>query len=113
MADTAAASGSGDVACLGTPRLLAWFEAATCELSQAVIDESQTTVGTAVELEHLAPSAVGSTVSIAATVRESTKRWIDYDVTAIDPTTGRLLARATITRAIVDRTNFVAKLRQP
>lgn len=111
VADTAAAIGSGDVACLGTPRLLAWFEAATCELAQAAIDESQTTVGTAVELEHLAPSAVGSRVSITAAIRESTARWLDYDVAAVDPATGRLLARATITRAIVERADFLARLR--
>ena len=112
VADTAAAMGSGDVACLGTPRLLAWFEAATCELAQALLDEGQTTVGTGVELEHLAPSAVGSTVTIDANVRERTEGWLDYDVMATDPATGRLLARGTITRAIVDRKDFVARMRR-
>ncbi|GAB4003023.1 thioesterase family protein [Nocardioides ultimimeridianus] len=110
--DTAAAIGSGDVSCLGTPRLLAWFEAATCDVSQALLDESQTTVGTAVELEHLAPSPVGSAVSVTATIREQTARWIDYDVTAVEPVSGRLLARGTVTRAIVDRRTFLDRLGQ-
>ncbi|WP_460789960.1 thioesterase family protein [Nocardioides maradonensis] len=112
VADTAAAIGSGDVPCLATPRLLAWFEAATCELAQSLLDEGQTTVGTGVELEHLAASAVGSAVTITATVRERTSRWLDFDVTAQEPGTGRSLARGTITRAIVDRRDFVTRLRQ-
>lgn len=110
VTDTAAAIGSGDVPCLGTPRLLAWFEAETCDLSQALIGEAQTTVGTAVELEHLAPSGVGSIVKISASIREFNDRWLDYDVSAMEPGSGRLLARATITRAIVDRHQFLSRL---
>lgn len=110
VADTAAAIGSGDVPCLGTPRLLAWFEAETCDLSQSLLSEAQTTVGVSVELEHLAPSPVGSAVSIAASIRGSSSQWLDYDVTAIEPATGQLLARGTVTRAIVNRADFLARL---
>ena len=59
-ADTAAAVGSGDLAVLGTPRLLAWCEAATCAALAASLSAEQTRVGTRVSLEHLAASPVGA-----------------------------------------------------
>ena len=51
--DTAASLGSGDLAVLGTPRLLAWAEAATCAAIVEELTEEQTSVGTRVALEHL------------------------------------------------------------
>ena len=45
-ADTAAAVGSGDLPVLGTPRLLAWAEAATCAAVADELDEHRTSVGT-------------------------------------------------------------------
>ena len=44
-ADTAAALGSGDVPVLGTPRLIAWMEAATVQAAAASLNPGQTTVG--------------------------------------------------------------------
>lgn len=109
VSDTAAAIGSGDVPCLGTPRLLAWFEAETCDVAQALINETQTTVGTRVELDHLAPSRIGSIVKVSASILNFTDRSLDCNVTALEPRSGRLLARGTITRAIVNRKDFLAK----
>ena len=51
-ADTATALGSGDVAALGTPRLIAWFEAATCAAVGQALDAGQTSVGARVDIEH-------------------------------------------------------------
>ena len=59
-ADTADALGSGSLPVLGTPRVLAWMEAATCAAIDAALGDGQTSVGSRVELEHLRPSAVGS-----------------------------------------------------
>ena len=53
-ADTAAAVGSGSLPVLGTPRLLAWCEAATCAAIDPTLPEGSTSVGTRVELEHRA-----------------------------------------------------------
>ena len=65
-ADTARALGSGDVDVLGTPRALALAEAATVRAAAASLTPGQTTVGTHVELDHLAPSPVGATVRAEA-----------------------------------------------
>ena len=55
-ADTAAAVGSGSLPVLGTPRLLAWCEAATCAAIDPTLPEGSTSVGTRVELEHRPPA---------------------------------------------------------
>ena len=60
--DTAAALGSGSLAVLGTPRLLAWCEAATCAALEGSLPPGGTSVGTRVALDHLAASPVGQQV---------------------------------------------------
>ena len=57
--DTAAALGSGCLPVLGTPRLLAWCEAATCAAIEPELGEGETSVGTRVTLEHTRGSRVG------------------------------------------------------
>ena len=50
--DTAEALGSGDVPVLGTPRVVAAFEAATVEAITAHLDVDATSVGTRVVVDH-------------------------------------------------------------
>ena len=69
-ADTATALGSGDVDVLGTPRLLAWLEAATVEAARPHLGPGQTSVGTAVRIRHRRPTPVGGTVTVEASLRE-------------------------------------------
>ena len=64
--DTAAALGSGSLAVLATPRLLAWCEAATCAAVEPDLADGATSVGTRVSLEHLGASAVGQEVEVTA-----------------------------------------------
>ena len=64
--DTAIAVGSGSLPVLGTPRLLAWCESATCAAIADTLPEGSTSVGTRVELQHRAPSPVGTTVTVEA-----------------------------------------------
>ena len=55
-ADTAPALASGDMPVLATPRLLALCEEATVAAVAPFLEQEETTVGSRVELEHLAPS---------------------------------------------------------
>ncbi|MGW5198385.1 thioesterase family protein [Streptomyces spiralis] len=59
-ADTTESVGSGDVPLLSTPRLIAWMEAATVEAAAAFTATGRTTVGTAIRVEHLRATPVGS-----------------------------------------------------
>jgi predicted thioesterase len=106
-ADTAQAMGSGDVPVLGTPRVLALAEAATVAATAARLTPGTTTVGTRVELEHIAPSPVGATVSANATLAkvDGHRLLFEVRVTAGEQT----VAEARIERAVVDRQRFMAK----
>ena len=58
-ADFASALGSGDVAVLGTPRMIALAEAATVKAVAGALGDGQTSVGTRVNVRHLAASPLG------------------------------------------------------
>ena len=107
--DTARALGSGDLDVLATPRLLAWCEAATVAAVARQVGAASTTVGTRVEVEHLRACAVGTAVDVRATLVHVDGRLLRFDVAATDPT-GLLLGRAGITRVLVDRVRFLARL---
>ena len=108
--DTAAAVGSGDLPVLGTPILLAWLEAATVAVCGAT--HAQTTVGTRVAVDHVRPSAVGTEVTCTAQVAEIDGRIVTFKVQATQQHDGQevLVGRGVVTRAIVEREAFLAKL---
>ena len=103
--DTAVVVGSGSVEVLATPRLLAWMERATCDAVDAVLGDSETTVGSSVSLEHLRPSRVGARVDILATVEAVDGRRIRFSVVAWTEG-GPECGRAEITRVVVQRSQF-------
>lgn len=106
--DTAIAVGSGDVPVLGTPRLVAWCEAATVAAVIGGLDVGQTSVGTNVSIEHLAPTAVGGSVTVSASVVAIDGRQVTFEVgAAVDD---RPVCRGTVTRVVVDRERFVSGL---
>jgi predicted thioesterase len=108
--DTAAAVGSGDLEVLATPRLLAWLEEASC--GAVALDADSTSVSSRVELEHLAPSPVGSDVTATATVVHRDGRLIRFQVVAHD-VAGKVLASGEAQRIVVDRERFLSRLEQP
>ena len=105
-ADTAAQLGSGDVAVLGTPRVLALMERATVQAVARSLEPGETSVGVSVHLEHLAASPVGATVDVEAVVQERTGRRITC--TARMSAGERTLATANIVRVVVNRATFEA-----
>ena len=108
--DTAAAVGSGSLPVLGTPRLLAWLEAATCACLAPVLTEGSTSVGTRVQVEHLAASPVGAEVEVSASSAYEDGRLHRFTVSARDTTSGKVLAAGEITRVVVDAERFLARL---
>jgi fluoroacetyl-CoA thioesterase len=105
--DTARALGSGDLDVLGTPRVLAWCEEATC--AALGLDASRTSVGTRIELEHLAASPVGAVITATATVIYSDGRLVRFQVAAQDDS-GALIASGEVRRVVVDRERFLARI---
>lgn len=107
-ADTAMALGSGEVPVLATPRLLAWMEAATVGALAGSLAATETSVGTRTELDHLAPSPVGTTVSVRAAVVAVDGRRVRFEAVATHDD-GRVVAHGQVTRVVVDRTRFLAR----
>jgi len=97
--DTAEAVGSGTLPVLGTPRLLAWAEAATCAAVADGLDAGATTVGTRVALEHVAASAIGAVVRVTASVVHVDGRLLRFTVAARDGD-DRLVGSGEITRPV-------------
>lgn len=111
--DTAAALGSGSLPVLATPRLLAWCEAATCAAVDPHLPDGRTSVGTRVELEHLAPTAVGRTVEVSASTTYVDGRLHRLTVAAreVGPDgPGKVVATADVTRVVVDAERFLGRL---
>jgi len=107
--DTAAALGSGDTEVLGTPAMLAWMEQASRSELAASLSPEQTSVGTRVELEHLAAVTVGARVLVRADLAHTDGRLHRF-VAAAQDDAGRLLATATLTRVVVDRERFLSRI---
>ncbi|KRA39310.1 thioesterase [Nocardioides sp. Root614] len=114
-ADTAAAVGSGSLPVLGTPRLLAWCEAVTCSAIEDLLGVGETSVGTRVELEHLAATPVGGSVEVTARVVHTDGRLRRFAVAArnvgADGRPGKLAGSGEVTRVVVDAERFLARVR--
>jgi len=108
--DTARAVGSGDLPVLGTPRLLAWFEAATCAALAGGLEPDQTSVGTRITLEHLAASPVGAEVEVQADLGHVDGRLVRFTVAASHLTDGKVVATGEVTRVLVDTDRFLARV---
>ncbi len=107
---TAERLGSGDVPVLGTPAVLALVEAAAVAAVAGELEPSQTTVGTSVELEHVAPTAIGASVAATAGLAEVDGRRLRFSFEVTDP--AGPIARGTHDRVVVERDRFVEKARE-
>lgn len=105
--DTAIAFGSGSVPVLATPRILALCEEATVRAIDGSLDETETTVGMQVQLDHVQPTAVGCEVRAEATVEAVKGRRILFTVSAHDDR--GLIAAGRVTRVLVERERFMEK----
>ena len=106
--DTARAVGSGSLEVLGTPRLLAWCEAATCAAIEDDLAEGETSVGTRVSLEHTAASAVGAAIEVTASVVYADGRLRRFSVAAREGS--KVVGTGEITRVVVDAEKFLSRL---
>jgi predicted thioesterase len=110
-ADTAEALGSGDVPVLGTPRLLALAEAACVAAVAPHLAAGQTTVGSAVSLEHKRPSPIGSSIEVQAELTDIEDRTLFFMFVAYGPGAGdeAVIGAGTMQRVLVDTERFLRK----
>jgi len=105
--DTAVAMHSGEVEVLATPRLIALCEEATLRAVAGTVPEGHTTVGMRVQLDLLAPTGVGCTVTAEATLEKVEGRRLTFTVSATDDR--GLVAAGKVTRVVVAVDQFLDK----
>jgi fluoroacetyl-CoA thioesterase len=108
LANTAAALGSGDVPVFGTPALVALAEQAAVRALAGRLKEGETTVGTWIEVSHLAATPVGIEVRAEAELTAIEGRQLTFAVRAYD--SHERIGEGKHHRIIVRRERFLLKI---
>jgi predicted thioesterase len=106
--NTADYIGSGDMAVLATPALVALMENAAMLAVALKLEEGETTVGSMISTSHLKPSKVGATILAEAELTAVEGRKLTFAVKAFDGET--LIGEGEHVRFIVNRDKFLSKL---
>ena len=105
--NTAQALGSGSLAVLATPAMVALMEK-TARLSVApYLEEGQSTVGTLVNVKHLAASPVGMAITCRTELIDIDRRRLVFHVECSDD--AGLIGEGTHERFIIDEAKFMPK----
>ena len=105
--DTAREVGSGDLLVYATPCMVALMEGAACEAIAEALTDTQTTVGTALNIEHLSATPVGLEVRAVAEVTAVEGKVITFAVTAFDE--AGEIGKGTHKRVLVNSQKFLDK----
>ena len=105
--DTAEAFGSGDVPTIATPRVIALCEQAAVKAVDGHLGPHQTSVGMRIQLDHLAPTAVGHEVVAEAKLDKVEGRRLCFSVSVNDDR--GLIAAGRVVRVVVERDRFLEK----
>ena len=105
--DTAKEVGSGDLLVYATPCMVALMEGAACDAIAEALPEGKTSVGTAMNIEHIAATPVGLEVRAEAEVTEVSGKVIHFTVAAYDE--AGQIGKGTHTRVLVDSQRFLDK----
>ncbi|MEX2457625.1 MAG: hotdog domain-containing protein [Actinomycetota bacterium] len=103
---TAERVGSGGVPVLATPEVVSLVERAAVAALEGALPEGSTTVGSRIELDHLAPTPVGGRASAVAILEAVDGRRLTFSFEVTDGM--GVVARGSHLRAVVDRERFLA-----
>ena len=101
---TAARYGNADLAALATPALLGLFEQAAMRALDGLLAEGEGSVGSFVEITHLAPTPAGAEVTVRARLTEVDGRQAWFDLEAEDE--HEQVARGRHSRVVVEWARF-------
>ena len=105
--DTAQIVGSGSLLVYATPCMVALMEGAACEAIAEALQDEQTTVGIALNIEHTSATPVGLEVHAEAEVTAVEGKVITFEVKAFDEI-GEI-GHGTHKRVIVNSQKFLDK----
>ena len=105
--DTAKEVGSGSLLVYATPCMVALMEGAACEAIQDALSDTQTTVGTELNIQHISATPVGLEVRAEAEVIAVEGKVITFQVKAFDE--AGEIGNGTHKRVIVNTQKFLEK----
>ena len=106
-AATARSMGSGELAVLATPALVALMEKTAWESVAPYLADGCGTVGSRMDIRHLAPTPVGMEVVCTSELVEMEGRRLVFHIAAHDA--AGVVAEAEHERFIIDNARFMAK----
>jgi 2-hydroxychromene-2-carboxylate isomerase/predicted thioesterase len=106
--NTAAAIGNTGIAVVSTPHVIALLEEASHRCVRAYFEEGEASVGTRVNVAHLAPAYAGKPVQARATLTQVNGRRLSFDVVAEQA--GTVVMTGSHERALVRTEKFQAPL---
>ena len=106
--DTAKEVGSGDLLVYATPCMVALMEGAACEAIAQCLSDTQTTVGTMLNIEHISATPVGLDVRAVAEVTAVEGKVITFDVKAYDE--AGEIGHGTHKRVVINSQKFLEKV---
>ena len=92
---------------LSTPHMIGWMEAAGFEALLPFCEDDEVSVGTAVNINHRAPTGVGTAVKCEAVLESINGRFLTFRVNAHNGS--EVIGYGTIGRAIVSKSKFEEK----
>lgn len=107
---TAATMKSGNLDVLATPYMIALMEQASAELCQPYLPEGISTVGTMVNIQHLAATSIGAPVRTVATLTAFDGRKASFDIVSYD--NAGVIGKGTHERFTIKVDSFLKKTQE-
>ncbi len=109
-ADTAVHFGSGTVTVLATPKMISWMEGVSLNAVLPFLPKGYDTVGTSVEVSHLAATPVGMKVRVVAELIAIEGKILTFKVKAYDEVDK--IGSGIHKRAVVELDRFIKRTNQ-
>lgn len=108
--NTAKNMGSGDLGVLATPSLVAFMENAAKEYLNTLLPEELGSVGSNININHIAPTLVGKEITVQGKITEIIKeKIIIFSLEAYEQ--DKKIGDAAHTRVIINNEKFLSKLK--
>lgn len=104
---TAAVMGSGELYVFATPAMIALMENTASKSVADVLEEGQGTVGTLIDVKHVAATPVGMEVTCETKLVEVDRKRLVFEVKAYDA--AGVIGEGVHERFIIDNEKFMAK----
>jgi len=103
-------AGSGGVAVLATPWMIAFMENAAFNLLESALPGGFSSVGVLVEVRHLAPTPIGGKVRVQAEIKVVEGMQVSFDLQAWDE--GEQIGTGQHQRVVIDKARFLKRVNE-